>query len=68
MDFCKIIDGKYLCTAKTPRHCEHSAMESWECFCQWCQNGVTCGIGKEIIDDKRRRDKMVQRDPERRWG
>ena len=51
MNFCKEIDGKYVCAAKNPRHCEHSVMEIWECFCQWCNHPSICGIGEMIKED-----------------
>lgn len=48
MNFCKLIDGEYRCTAKNQRHCRHSVMEVWEVFCQWCNHPSICGIGRQI--------------------
>ncbi len=53
MNFCRKKDGKYVCTANKPRLCEHSTMEHWECFCQWCNHPDICGIGSMIFDAER---------------
>jgi len=52
MNFCsKKINGLYRClapTAAAQKLCEHNTMETWECFCQWCDNGI-CGLGASIF-------------------
>ena len=52
MNFCKKITGKYICTARNQRHCEHSLLAQWEVFCQWCTGDDECGIGDIIIIER----------------
>ncbi len=57
MNFVKQIDDRYICTApsaKAQKLCGHYLSETWEVFCQWCNNGDICGIGKSIITEHKK--------------